>query len=122
MTNRWRDAPFAPASGTFLCFAEEIPEVGGWEVTFGHGKETFRILLMRKSGQVRAYRNLCPHFSLPLNYNPQEFITTEDDLVMCAHHTAFFRIADGVCVDGPCEGTHLESIPISSEGGEIKVA
>lgn len=121
MSSSWNDLPFAPDKGEFLCFIDEIPEPGGWEVTFGQGKETFRVLLMRIGSQVWAYRNFCPHFSLPLNYTPQEFITTEDKLVMCSHHTAFFSIVDGKCVDGPCEGSFLDSIPIEIHGDEVRV-
>ncbi len=106
----WRDHPDRPADGTRLCALADIPDEGGHEVTFGSGKENFRIVLLRRDNRVWSYLNFCPHFSLPLNYEPQTFVTL-DGLIMCAHHTAFFNFDDGRCVDGPCVGDGLVPLP-----------
>jgi len=37
---------------------------------------------------VVAYHNCCPHFSLPLNYEPDIFHIFDGEDLMCAHHTA----------------------------------
>jgi len=97
---------------------EEIPEGGGREVDFGAGKENFKVLLLRQGDRVWAYQNLCPHFSLPLNFHPQTFVTL-DDLVMCSHHTAFFRFEDGACVDGPCGNVGLTALPFHRRGDAL---
>lgn len=114
----WRTHPDCPQSGRILCSVEDVPDEGGFEVSFGAGKEPFRVLLLRQGDKVWAYLNSCPHFSLPLNFNPQTFVTL-DGLVMCAHHTAFFKFEDGDCVDGPCAGTGLTAIPIERRGSEV---
>lgn len=114
----WQEHPDCPAEGTRLCALNDIPDQGGREVSFGIGKENFKILLLRRADQVWTYLNFCPHFSLPLNYEPQTFVTFED-LIMCAHHTAFFKFEDGKCVDGPCVGDGLIALPSFISHNEI---
>ncbi|MFM7632808.1 MAG: Rieske 2Fe-2S domain-containing protein [Betaproteobacteria bacterium] len=106
----WQQHPDRPADGTPLCRIDDIPDQNGREVCFGAGKENFKVLLLRQGEQVWTYVNFCPHFSLPLNYEPQTFVTL-DGLIMCAHHTAFFNFNDGRCVDGPCIGDGLVALP-----------
>jgi len=72
-------------------------------------------------GAYYAYRNVCPHFSIPLNYEPDAFWTYEGGLLMCAHHSAMFRFEDGMCVDGPCLGASLRRIPIRIENGRVMI-
>jgi nitrite reductase/ring-hydroxylating ferredoxin subunit len=117
----WRELQFAPAPNTYLCEVTQIPDQGGWEVTFGEGKEPFRLLLLRRDQQIWAYHNSCPHFSIPLNFEPQHFIVMDGELIMCAHHTAFFNFDDGLCVDGPCTGSTLLSIPVYLADGSVFV-
>ena len=114
----WRVHPDCPKTGSPLCRLADIPDEGGFEVTFGEGKENFRILLLRQGEKFWCYLNNCPHFSLPLNYHPQTFVTL-DGLIMCAHHTAFFKFEDGGCVDGPCSGTGLTALPARLIGSQI---
>ena len=93
--NDWRALPYAPAAGTRLCAAGDVSEGQGREVVFGEGKDAFRIVLFRIGPRVLAYHNCCPHFSLPLNYEPDLFHLLDGGVLMCAHHTAMFRIEDG---------------------------
>jgi len=110
--NDWRALPYAPAAGTRLCAAGDVREGQGREVVFGEGKDAFRIVLFRVGQRVLAYHNCCPHFSLPLNYEPDLFHLLDGGVLMCAHHTAMFRIEDGACIDGPCAGASLTSIAL----------
>jgi len=107
--NDWRALPFAPLSGTRLCAAADVSERGK-EIVFGEGKDAFRIVLFRVGQRVLAYHNCCPHFSLPLNYEPELFHVLAGGVLMCAHHTAMFRLEDGECFDGPCSGARLTPI------------
>ena len=117
----WRTLPCAPLAGTRLCAVDDVPESGGREIKFGEGKDAFSILLLRRGESVRAYRNCCPHHSLPLNFEPGVFHTFDSDVLMCAHHTAMFRIDDGYCFDGPCLGASLDAVPITRDGDVLKV-
>jgi nitrite reductase/ring-hydroxylating ferredoxin subunit len=114
----WQKHPHRPAAGTRLCQLSDIPEVGGHEVSFGPADQALRIVLLRHDGGCKAYLNLCPHFSLPLNFQPQTFVIFEDTIV-CAHHTALFRIADGACVDGPCGQTGLTPVAVHVRGTDV---
>ena len=116
----WRDLPSAPAPGTALCALKEIAE-GGKEVVFGRGHDAFRVLLLRTGAGVVAYHNCCPHFSLPLNYEPDMFHIFDGEDLMCAHHTAMFKIATGECFDGPCAGAKLTAVPVAVEGSTVVV-
>ena len=108
----WRSLPFAPAIGTRLCGAQDVPDGQGKEIVFGDGKEAFRVVVLFVKNRWFAFHNCCPHFSIPLNYDPDRFHIFDEDLLMCAHHTAIYRLADGECIDGPCLGARLTPIPI----------
>lgn len=111
--------PFAPAPGAYLCAVDEVPDGGGREVAFGDGRDAYRILLLRRGDEVWGYRNVCPHFSIPLNYEPQEFITMDARTVACSHHGSIFRFEDGSCLDGPCTGAGLEALPLRRVGNGL---
>ena len=98
--------------GAFLCRLGEVPDGGGCEVVLGDGPGAVRVLVLRRGPDVWAYRNTCPHFSLPLNYEPQTFHTYDGEAVMCAHHGAMFRFEDGFCFDGPCVGSSLDPLAV----------
>lgn len=117
----WQSWPFAPAPGTVLCALAEIPDEGAKEVVFGEGYDCFRVLLLRSGGDVRAYRNRCAHVHIPLNYEPGEFHLLEGGVLMCAHHGAMYRIADGFCFDGPCEGASLSPVSVGVRGEGVVV-
>ena len=87
----------------------------------GEGYDCFRVLLLRSSQGVRAYRNRCAHVHIPLNYETDVFHIVDGNVPMCAHHGAMDRIADGVCFDGPCEGASLSPIPIAVKGDTVVV-
>jgi nitrite reductase/ring-hydroxylating ferredoxin subunit len=108
--------------GTVLCHLNEIPDGGAKEVVFGAGPDCFRVLLLRLGKEAYAYHNCCPHYSLPLNYEPGAFHVYDREYLMCAHHTALFRIEDGECFDGPCAGAHLTRVAIVNDGNTVRVA
>jgi nitrite reductase/ring-hydroxylating ferredoxin subunit len=101
---------------TVLCPLDDIPDGGGKEIACGAGGPgEAPIVVLRRGDQAWAYRNVCPHFSIPLNYEPDTFWTYEAEHLMCAHHSAMFRFEDGVCVDGPCLGAALTRVPVRIE-------
>ena len=116
----WRSLLFAPPSGTRLCGSAEVQEGQGREIVFGDGKDAFRVVVFRLGQKLVAYHNCCPHFSLALNYEPDKFHVF-DDVLMCAHHVAMFRLDDGECFDGPCQGSRLTPIEIESRADALFV-
>ena len=108
-------------AGTAICAADAIPDGGAREVFVGPRDEPLHIVLFRQGEKILAYRNRCPHFLLPLNAGPGRFILLDGGLVMCAWHSAVFRVADGVGIDGPCMGGSLEPLAISQEAGTVRL-
>lgn len=116
----WKFRTNAPSSGTVLGPLAEIGE-GGKEYSFGKGLNAFRLFVVRCGDGARAYVNVCPHYSLPLNHRPDEFLSRDRDRIMCRQHLALFAIADGSCLDGACEGRGLEAIPLRLVGDTLVV-
>ena len=109
-------------AGARLCRADAVPDGGAREILLDSGEIGLSVVLFRQGERVVAYRNRCPHFLLPLNAGPGRFILMEDGLVMCAWHSAVFRIMDGAGIDGPCMGASLEALAIAIEGGNVILA
>ena len=64
-----------------------------------------RLIVVRQGDGVKAYINLCPHIGSRLDGDIGQFLDDEDPtMLFCDSHAALFRIEDGVCVEGPCEG------------------
>jgi hydroxyquinol 1,2-dioxygenase len=106
----WQLRPNAPAAGALLGPAGEVPEGGAKAYRFGRGRSAVQMFVVRHEGQVRGYLNICPHFSRPLNHDPDAFLA--DGLIVCVRHFARFRPHDGLCVEGACEGSHLDPVPV----------
>lgn len=121
----WRSRPNAPSAGTVLAVADEVPTDNGLERVFGEGPRAFRVVLFRVDDGVRAYVNECPHVNIPYHFSPDVFCVYEIEGrrdLMCAHHSAMFRLDDGRCYDGPCEGQRLEAVDVVVDGGTVRVA
>ncbi len=120
----WYEIRNAPIPGTELCTLAELESARIIERHFGNSmKHRFRLFVHRQDdGAVRAWHNECPHFSVPLNVQPGEFLTRNGDQYMCRSHYARFNLTDGLCTDGPCEGFSLLSIPVVVTDGTVKVA
>ena len=102
----------------YLCALDDVPDGGGLEIPPAYAGAP-GIVVLRRCDEAWAYRNVCPHFSIPLNYEPNTFWTYDAEWVMCAHHSAMFRFEDGACVDGPCEGAALTPVVIRIERGQV---
>ncbi len=70
----------------------------------------------------RRIVNRCPHFSLPLDFEPGEFSTYDGRILMCAHHSAMFRFEDGVCVEGPCAGHRLDPVEVRISDDTVQLS
>jgi len=106
---------------TDLCAVDDIPPGAGRVFAFGEGKDARGVVVLRESAgdAVTAYVNLCPHFWIPLHVHATP--TTFRDHVLCATHYAAFRFSDGLCVEGPCEGSSLGAVPFEIRDGRVAV-
>ena len=110
----------------YLCALNDVPDGGGLEIPLrqASGQASGQanapgIVVLRRGDDAWAYRNVCPHFSIPLNYEPNTFWAYDAELLMCAHHSAMFRFEDGQCIDGPCQGAALTRVAIRIEQRNI---
>jgi len=106
-------------SAQLLCLAVDLPEGACRAFTVQVSGAQQEIFIVCKNGNVSGYRNSCPHTGGPLDWVPGQFLNLEGDLIQCATHGAFFRIADGLCVAGPCYGAHLSPVSICVSNGFI---
>jgi nitrite reductase/ring-hydroxylating ferredoxin subunit len=110
-------------SGRRLCRESKLGEGACREFSLkikSAGSTTvFRLFLVRKRGQVYAYRNRCPHTGVTLNWQPDQFLDMDGVMIQCATHGALFRISDGYCLQGPCAGQSLEAVAIEIIDDEI---
>jgi nitrite reductase/ring-hydroxylating ferredoxin subunit len=102
-----------PEAGLRLCQLAEIPD-GGCIGVAG-------MVVCRSGSSVRAYLNLCPHLSLPLDANRGDFLLDGPEQVMCVYHCSVFRFADGLCVRGPARTLHLDAVPVQVVAGDVLV-
>lgn len=89
-----------------LCALQDLEEnsAKGFQL---EGQNIFSVL---KDGDVYVYRNLCPHLSVSLEWEPDQFLDDEKAFIQCSTHGALFRVENGQCIQGPCLGEKLESV------------
>ena len=104
-----------------LCRLAEIPDPGSRGFDFREGDALHSVFVVRAGETLRAYENACPHTQGPLDWVPDQFLTAEKDMILCATHGALFRLDDGHCLSGPCVGESLRQLPLSIEGDTVAV-
>jgi nitrite reductase/ring-hydroxylating ferredoxin subunit len=77
--------------------------------------EERQLFAVRQDNSIFAYWNLCPHRNSPLNWIPNQFLDTENQLIQCALHGALFEIDSGLCIAGPCSGDSLQPVELRCE-------
>lgn len=69
-------------------------------------------LLVIRNGadaEVQRYFNICPHSGGPLARPGVSPVARDGLHLVCQTHGALFRVSDGVCVAGPCQGARLQT-------------
>ena len=94
-----------------VCSVSALKEGRSLGFSYPHGAEVREGFVVCRDGEIRAYRNFCPHLGIQLNWMPDHFLDFSGEYVVCAMHGALFNVNDGFCVFGPCIGRFLESLP-----------
>src|SRR5690348_9851357 len=102
-----------------LCRAASLAEGTARGFVFGAGSTRQAVFVLCHAGEIRAYRNACPHRGTPLEIMPDAFFDAERRFLVCRTHGAQFRPADGFCVAGPCAGRSLTPAPVRVENGVL---
>ncbi|MCT8962791.1 Rieske 2Fe-2S domain-containing protein [Pseudomonas veronii] len=92
-----------------LCRLDELVEgqTRGFD-PLGTGKDS--VFALRHGGEVRVYRNSCPHLAVRLEYRKDRFLSVDGSQIVCYAHGARFLPDSGLCVYGPCLGEHLTAL------------
>lgn len=106
---------------TILCRTDEVREGEAKSFIVGEGKDRRDIVVVRRNGNLYAYLNSCPHQAMPLETFPDKFLNEDGSLFICSTHGARFRVEDGFCISGPCEGQSMKRIAIELSNQAIRV-
>ncbi len=100
-----------------LCLFSEIEEgcAKGFEL------EQRKLFAVKFRGQLYLYENNCPHLSIPLEWQPDQFLDHEKTFIQCATHGALFKIETGQCIAGPCVDDQLTSVPFLLQGDKVMI-
>ena len=102
-----------------LCKTTNIEDPGSKSFEVKINRKTQSIFVIHKNGEFFAYYNNCPHTGANLEWQEDQFLDLDKELIQCATHDALFMIDSGKCIAGPCTGELLRSIPISLVSDEI---
>src|SRR6218665_2308102 len=99
-----------------LCRLDELVEgqARGFD-PLQHGRDS--VFALVHEGQVRVYRNSCPHLDVRLEYRKDRFLSADGQLIVCYAHGAQFLPDSGLCIYGPCLGERLSALQWRLEGG-----
>lgn len=104
----------------FLCNKKDISNFNARGFSVETAAGNVELFVLKQEQSISGYLNNCPHVNVPLNWQPDEFMSLEATHIQCATHGALFSLDDGLCVSGPCRGQSLSSIPIEvDEQGDI---
>ena len=102
-----------------LCKTSDISDPGSKSFEVKIKRKTQDIFVVHKNAEFFAYYNKCPHTGSPLEWQEDEFLDLDKELIQCATHDALFIIKSGVCIAGPCTGDNLDTIPLIIQNNEI---
>jgi len=73
-----------------ICRLDDLGESRSRGFSIGAGDWPVRGFVVRINDQVRGYLNSCPHARHPLNFQPNQFLTLDRPLILCASYDALF--------------------------------
>lgn len=106
-------------SGKPICSSGYIGEGQAKRVRASQNETILDLVLVRQNGRLHAYANECPHSNGRLNAQSEKFLSRDGSKLMCSYHYAKFRIEDGLCLEGPCEGDSLTAFPVMEMGRDV---
>jgi nitrite reductase/ring-hydroxylating ferredoxin subunit len=104
---------------TSLCPAAAVTP--GSPVLVRHSPTESVILLRLADGALAAWRNVCPHMGIELDWEPHRLLTHSGRYLQCTGHGALFQPDNGLCVRGPCAGESLRPVPVRVENNMVVV-
>ena len=93
-----------------LCLLKDIEDNGAAGMIARVSGKQRNIFVVRQGDDIHAYVNWCPHNQVLIDQIPGQFFNHDKTYLQCSKHGALFRIDDGFCVKGPCEGEYLKAV------------
>jgi nitrite reductase/ring-hydroxylating ferredoxin subunit len=102
---------------SILCHSDEIAE----GKSKGFQIDDRFVFAVKKYGQIYIYENTCPHLGIQLEWQKDEFLDIDASMIQCSSHGALFKIEDGECVLGPCQGQSLIKVDFTLDQDIIRL-
>jgi nitrite reductase/ring-hydroxylating ferredoxin subunit len=102
---------------TRLCPQDLIEENTAKGFTVGE----HNLFAVKSDGEIFVFHNSCPHLGVELNWQEDQFLDLDGELIQCATHGALFVVQSGECIAGPCRGAHLQAVAFNLTDGWIDV-
>jgi nitrite reductase/ring-hydroxylating ferredoxin subunit len=109
------------ASSAVVCRLEDIEDPGSKGMTVSIAGQLQDIFIVRRGDSVFGYLNSCPHTGGPLDWMPDRFLDLDGRYIQCAMHAALFRVENGRCIAGPCNGDRLTPVPVEVDAGVVRL-
>jgi nitrite reductase/ring-hydroxylating ferredoxin subunit len=103
-----------------LCDSDQLAERGralSFDVVFRG--EPVRAFALRFEGQVVAFLNRCAHVAAEMDWQPDEFLDADRELIVCAIHGATYDPRSGRCAGGPCGRARLTPLQVAEKDGNV---
>lgn len=103
----------------FICENKDLEEQQPRSFSVTTEQGIVELFLLKQQDTIRAYLNSCPHLGIPLNWQPDEFLSLEGTHIQCSTHGALFTMEEGHCIVGPCVGQGLTPLTLEDQAGDI---
>lgn len=97
----------------------EISDPGSKGLNIDLEDTKLELFIIKKDSQINVYKNTCPHTHGPLDWSPDQFLDSDNNLIQCANHGALFEISSGLCIYGPCKAESLKALPFTIRDDNI---
>ncbi len=105
-----------------LCHIDDISDPGAKGFKLKQGRRERLVFVVKKDGEVYAYENECPHAGINLEWQEDDFLDINNEHIQCSVHGALFKIENGDCMGGACNGEGLTPAEITiDEQGNISL-
>lgn len=104
-----------------VCLSEALGENETIKFRIGRGADVREGFVIRRGGELHAYRNECRHIPMTMDWVENRFLSRDRCWIQCSTHGALYEITTGLCVAGPPAGKSLRSLPVKVEDGRIVV-
>ncbi|HEV8132640.1 MAG TPA: Rieske 2Fe-2S domain-containing protein [Acidobacteriota bacterium] len=105
--------------GRPICHTSDLRNGQSLKFQFPTGIGPEEAFLVRYGDQYHAYVNRCRHVNIPLDYDDNDFFSTDGEYLVCKNHGAVYIPDTGECACGPCDGRSLLRLPVLVQDSQV---